>query len=419
MGERIAVVGGGIAGLTAAYLLSRCHDVELFEKEQRLGGNAYTYATNEGEVVDIAVAAFGQAGYPLFYRLLDELGVQTSRSPSAYMSFHDLDTHRGLYITPSPGGLIRQGFQLFQPDQAAAVWRLLKGVRHLRSMLHAGRLADLTIAEALEEIPALHGMARVMFLCTLCLLSSQSSEEVLSAPATFFAHKLDVHHDVISPKAVWSVRTVQGWTRAYVQALAKPLKDRVRSGAAVHRVRRHADRVDLVLDDGTTRSFQRVVFACHADQALMLIDHPTAAEQHLLGAWRYKSGRVVVHRDHSSFPSRSLQQAYTFLYTQRNGRIDTSVNGTLRFEPGVDKRCDLISSQHPNFDIQEDKIVLDTWLRTPVFDADSCATIEDLPCLNGQQRSYFCGAHMGHGLHEDAVRSAAQVAAMLGVEFLR
>ncbi|MCK5798374.1 MAG: hypothetical protein KAI47_14380, partial [Deltaproteobacteria bacterium] len=154
-----------------------------------------------------------------------------------------------------------------------------------------------------------------------------------------------------------------------------------------------------------------------ADQAHALLSDATEDERRLLGAWKYKEGRVVVHRDHACFPPQTLTQAYTFLYTQGDGVLNTSVNGSLRHEPGVSPRCDLIASQHPNFPIDPDTIELDAVLRTPMFDFDAVATIDALPGLNGARRSYFCGSYFGHGLHEDAVRSAVDVARHLGVEF--
>ncbi len=417
MGESIAVIGGGVAGLTAGYLLSRQHQVDLYEKTGRLGGNAYTYDTEAGQHVDIAVAAFGKAGYPNFYKLLAELGVKTKRCLSAYMSFEDLDTGRGIYMTPRPMGLIRQGFRILGPRQAGAVLRLLRGVKKARRLLVAGELEGLSLEQGLEKVPQISDNARIFFMCALCLLSSMSADEVLAAPADFFIHKLHVHDDVISPRAIWSVRAVKGRTRSYVQALAAPLGERAHLGAQIEKVLRDGEGVELVFGDGSKRRFDRVVFACPADRALALLDAPTGPERRLLGAWRYKDGRMVLHRDHQSFPKWHLQQAYTFLYTLRDGKFDTSVNGILRFEPGVHRKCDLISSQHPNFPIRDDLIEFETVLRTPIFDFDSCATIDQLPSLNGQMRTYYCGSHFGHGLHEDAVRSAVEVAAMLGVAF--
>ncbi len=171
------------------------------------------------------------------------------------------------------------------------------------------------------------------------------------------------------------------------------------------------------MDDGEKKRFDDVIFACPADTALALLEKPTAMESKLLGAWKYKDGTIVVHRDHSAFPKKELIQAYTFLYTQKGDAVHTSVNGALWHEPGVPKSSDYISSQHPNFSIREDLKEYEAKFRTPIFDFNSCPTIPDLPSLNGVMRSYYCGSHFGFGLHEDAVSSGIAAAVRLGAEW--
>ena len=414
MGQTVAVIGGGVAGLTAAHLLDRHVDVTLFERSERVGGNAYTYRTRAGEEVDIAVAAFGRAGYPTFYALLRQLGVKTDMAPSAYMSFQDLDTGHGIYVTPSIRGLLAQRFQVLRPAMLLALVSLFRELARAQALLRSGGLEGMTLEQAMAHLPGLTGDARLLFLGALCLMSSMSGAEVLASPATFFFGKLAVHHDVLSPKAVYSVRTVRGHTRAYVEALAKSIRSRIVTGARIGAVRREAAQAVLTFEDGSRRAFDRVVMACNADQALALLEDPTPDETRLLGPWRYKEGRVVLHRDHSSFPPWDLQQAYTFLYRDPGGRFETSVNGALRFEPGVSRSCDLLSSQHPNFPIAPDLVEHEVTLRTPIFDFDSMATITHLPGLNGVRGTYYCGSHFGHGLHEDAIRSAVDVARAFG-----
>lgn len=415
MKKRIAVIGGGVAGLTAGYLLCREFDLTLFEKDARLGGNAYTFMAGGGEEVDIAVAAFSRAGYRTFFRLLDELGVASRPSAGAFMSIHDLDRQRGVYITPNLRGLWAQRFGILRPGVSRSLWGLWRELAAARRIQRSAGFEGLTVREALRLLPRIRGDAETIFLCALCLLSSMGADEVLDAPADFFFGKLAAYDDVLSPRAVHSVRTLPGRTRSYVSALARPLGDRIASGTPVRSVHREDGRIRVVSDRGV-ETFDKAVFACNADQALELLAEPTPLERELLSAWRYRDGRVVVHRDHAAFPSRALMQAYTFLYRRQNGVLSTSVNGSLWFEPGVRRSCDLISSQHPNFPIREDRVELDTVLRTPVFDSRSCATTARLPELNGVRNTYYCGSHFGYGLHEDAVRSAVDVARALGVE---
>ena len=414
--KRIAVIGGGVAGLAAGHFLRREFELTLFEKESRLGGNAYTYTARDGQQLDIAAAAFGRAGYKHFFRLLAELGIPTCSSASAFMSLHNLDNQQGIYITPSLRGLRAQRFQMLRPSQLRSFWELSRGLASARTIQKAGGFGDLTVREGLRLLPRITGDAETIFICALCLLSSMSAEEVLEAPARFFFGKLAVHNDVISPKSIYSVRTLPGGTRSYVSALARAFGDRIVRNARIRAVLRDDDRIRIAFSDGSEATFDKVIFACNPDQVLDLLEAPTPLERELLSAWRYKDGRLVVHRDHTAFPKRELMQAFTFLYRRRDGGFSTSVNGSLWFEPGVPSTCDLIASQHPNFPIREDRIELDTVLRTPIFDFRSCATTTRLPALNGAKNTYYCGSYFGYGLHEDAIRSAVDVARGLGVE---
>ncbi len=414
---RIAIVGAGIAGLTAAYLLRKRHDVMLYEKTARVGGNAYTIKTRDGSSLDIAVAAFGRAGYSHFYSLLDELGVETDLCPNSYMSFHDLDSKKGLYLTPSFKGSRLQHYELLKPATIRSILNLFVGMHQAQRLANRGRLTGRTMGQCIDRIPRLSGDTRVMLLSALCLLSSMSCDEVLATPATFFLGKLRVHNDVLSPRAIYSVRAVTGGTEQYIEALRAPLAERIELNADIRQVTRSPDGVDIDFADGRRERFDHLVMACPADVALELLADPTAAERELLGVWSYKPGPVIVHRDHSSFPPRALTQAYTFLYTNRDGRLNMSVNGALWHEPQAPDTCEYVSTQHPNFPIRDDRVEFETTLFTPRFTFESCATTERLPGLNGVRRTYFCGSYFGYGLHNDAVRSAVRVANELGVDW--
>lgn len=415
---KIAVVGGGIAGLVAAARLNVSHDVTLFEKSGRVGGNAYSVRTREGVEVDIGVAAFGRAGYPNFYRLLEELGVETAMCPNSYMSFHDLDTNTGLYLTGTLAGFLAQGLAALKPSKVWNLARLFVGLNRAQKLREAGQLDGKTLRELLVAIPEFTGDTRTIFLCALALLSSMTIEELHDAPARYFLEKLAHHHDVISPRALYSVRAIKKGTQAYVQALARKLDGRLRLATGIRSVGRNAQGVTLGMESGEALRFDRVVFACPADTALQLLDAPTPDERRLLGAWRYKEGRVVLHRDPAPFPPRALVQAYTFLYRKGpDGEIaSTSVNGALWFEPQAPHNCDYFSSQHPNFEINPALVELETVLRTPVFDFQSVETTRQLPRLNGVLGTYFCGSYFGFGLHEDAVTSALAVTQAMDLE---
>jgi predicted NAD/FAD-binding protein len=289
----------------------------------------------------------------------------------------------------------------------------MAGLKRGGELLCRGDLEGLSLEEAVRKIPELTGDAKMMFINCLCLITSMHCDDVLDAPAAFLVEKLRKHYDFMPPKAFFSVQFAKYRTRSYIEALSKPYHETVVLNAHITTVLRSNDRVVVRMADGRESVFDKVVFACNADQALKLLEQPTAEEQRLLGTWKYTNGRVVVHRDHRHFPKRELMEGYTFLYRMKGRYLETSVSGSLWVLPGVSRKSDLISTQHPNFPIREDLILFEKVFRTPIFDLNSYRTIRQLTSLNGIRNTYYCGSHFGFGLHEDAVTSALDVARML------
>ena len=243
----------------------------------------------------------------------------------------------------------------------------------------------------------------------LCLLTSMPADHIDEGPAYFFFKKIE-KYEMISLSSLYSLRLVKGRTERYVAALSGPIRNDVLLGAKVVTVRRQNDLVYVDTDDGETRIFTKVLFACNADQALKLIECPTADEIRLLGAWRYNNGDVVLHSDHRVIPTGDLKGLFNFTYlSDENGSVNSSVSGYVS--------PNLIATQYPNFPIRADSIVYKAKLRTPIFDRHTIPTIAELPSLNGVLNSYFCGSHFGFGLHEDAIESAAKACKLLGVDF--
>jgi predicted NAD/FAD-binding protein len=425
MPRKIAIIGGGIAGLTAGYLLHRKYDLTLFERADRLGGNAFTLDTADGQEVDIAAAVFGRFSYKNLLRLFDRINVATVGPArinrfclsGAGATLYDLDARKGLFLTPGFRALVSQQFQILKPGNVKSVLALMAGIKKAVQLSRRGGLASLSVEQAIRNIPELRDDAKLMFISCLCLITSMHCDDVLDAPADFFFRNVGAYRDFMPPRALFSVRFTKKRTRVYIQALAAPYRDGIMLNANIRTVVRRGNGVVVVMEGGKELIFDKVIFACNADQALQLLQNPTPEEQKLLGAWKYTEGRVVVHRDHSAFPKRELMEGYTFLYRKKGRYMETSVSGSLWVLPGVSPGSDLISTQHPNFPINRDMVLFEKNFRTPLFDSNSCATVRKLPSLNGVGNTYYCGSHFGFGLHEDAVTSAIEVAKKLGVEF--
>ena len=424
MPEKIAIIGGGVAGLTAGYLLHDRYELTLFEKTNRIGGNAYTLTTSTGHEVDIAAAAFAKHSCKNLFKLFDRLGVKTARAfkinPLANtiaLSFLNLDTQDGLYLTPGIKGLTAQRFAVLRPRRLLAFLRVDRAIRTLTAMMHDGELENLSLEQALAKVPWIKGETKLFFVGGLCLITSMHCEDVLDTPANFFFKKLGLHPDFLPPRLARSLCFNEHRTKDHIQALAQDWRERIVLNANIWAVSREQDAVTLVMADGQKLVFDWVIFACNADQALALLAEPTQEELRLLGAWRYTDGPIVVHTDHAHFPSRDLMGGYTFLYHLQDRYIKTSISGSLWMFPHAAKANHLISTQFPNFPIDESLIEFKKIFRTPLFDQKACTVADEMPSLNGVQNTYYCGSHFGFGTHEDAVTSAINAARMLGVDF--
>jgi predicted NAD/FAD-binding protein len=408
MEQSIAIIGGGVAGLTAAYLLHETYDITLYEKDSRLGGNAYTYRSPDGDDIDISVFAFMKQSYTNFFKLLGELGVETTRFSLLGLgaTSYNLDTHEGYAFSPlSLRGFLPAHFRTARSFATS----IGKGVE----LLDAGRLDGLSMEESLRLLPELTGDSYLHFVFMLCLSSSMSCHEFMRAPATFFFGKVKRHFT--SGPGVF--RLVKHRTKTYVDAMADRFRDRVVLNTEIRKVTRGDDGVTLWNDGGEEVRFNKVIFACPADRALRILDEPTNEERRLLGPWGYKDGLVVVHRDDAYLPPEPMRNLYCYLYRDRDGKLETSINACYRKQKGVSKTSKFLGTQHPNFPIREELIDFQKVFRTPIFDPGSVATIAELPTLNGQRHTYYCGSHFGVGLHEDAVTSALDVASDLGVHW--
>ncbi len=412
--KKIAIIGAGIAGLTASYLLNKNHDITVFEKDDRLGGNAHTIHTSDGLEFDIAAAVFGKRDYPNFNRLLKEVNVEMYGATDGGSSMLNLDTKKESHLALRLRGMIAQRFAMFYPWNLARLTcpTFTEGMK----FFEAGKLEGLTMKEALEILPPSRRDSLLVRIFGLCLISSMYYDEVMAAPASFFFGKV-VAHRVFFEEPHQAFFHPEGNTQSYVNALAAHFKPKIVLNSKITSVARNDNGVVVKMDDGAEVRFDKIVFACNADQVLKLLEKPTDEEERLLRVWKYQNGPIVVHKDRSSFPKREHYSMFTFLYTDRPDQTHTSVNGHIRNLNSVPDDCKYISSQHPNFPIDEDLIEYRKVFRTPIFDVKSVPTITELPSLNGKMNSYYCGSHFGYGLHEDAVRSAVAVAMEFGVQW--
>ena len=411
---RVAVVGGGIAGLSAAWLLSQKHQVTLFESDDRLGGHANTVdapGLNGPVPVDTGFIVYNEPNYPNFTALLAHLGVASQPADMALSI--SLDDGGFEYSSFGLAGVFAQKRNIF----SARFWAMLLDVT--RFYRHGPK--DLASLEApltsLDDYLAQKGYCNAFrddhLLPQAAAIWSTPLDAIRAYPAASLIRFFQ-NHGMMSlfGRGLW--RTVTGGSRSYVTKLAAAFRGEVRTGARVTGVRRTPGGVEVRDAAGRVERFDEVVMATHGDTALALLDDPTAEERRLLGAFRYSRNQTVLHGCPSVMPKR--KRAWTSW--NHVGRRDAPEAGCVSYWmnrlQSLKDAPDLFVSLDPKTPLPPEQVIRTEAYEHPLFDAGAIAAQREIWSLQGVRRTWFCGSYFGHGFHEDALQSGLAVAEQLG-----
>jgi len=415
-GERlsVAVVGSGVAGLSAAWLLSEKHDVTLFEADPRLGGHANTAEApgHDGPVpVDTGFIVYNEANYPNFTALLAHLGVPHI---NADMSLSvSLDDGAFEYSSYGALGVFAQKRNLF----SARFWAMLRDIsrfyRNGRKDLAALKTPEISLEAYLEEKGYCQAFRDDHLLPQAAAIWSTPLKEIGTYPAASLI-RFFLNHGMMSifGRGLW--RTVEGGSRAYVEKLTAAFRGEVRKGARVAGVRRDANGGELRLAGGSRERFDQVVIATHGDTALGLLEDATPEEKRLLGAFRYSRNLVALHTDTVLMPKRRRAWSSWNHIGSRDAPGEGAVTYWMNRLQSLKNAPDLFVTLNPNKEIAADKLIRTEVYEHPLFDAGAVAAQQRLWDLQGVRRTWFCGSYFGHGFHEDALQSGLAVAEQLG-----
>ncbi len=411
---KIAIIGSGISGLTSAYLLNRSHEITLFEASDWIGGHTHTVdVTVDGRdyAVDTGFIVFNDWTYPNFIRLLGLLGV--GFKPTA-MSFSVTDPDSGLeYNGNNFNSLFAQRRNLLSPG----FWGMLRDILRfnkeaLRDLEEQRISADITLDQYLKA-----GRYGERFILHYIVpmgsaIWSMSMADMLAFPLQAFVRFFKNHGLLsVSNRPQWQV--IEGGSSAYVAPLIAPMADRIRINCAVTQVERDADGVVIHSAAGVER-FDKVVFACHSDQALKLLAAPSAAEQSILGAMPYADNEVVLHTDTRLLPECELAQAAWNYRLGGPGHTSAAVTYDMNLLQGIDSATRFCVSLNQSAGISPFKVLAKYTYAHPQFSLPAVAAQARWEELNGANHTWYCGAYWGNGFHEDGVVSALRVAGAFG-----
>ena len=414
----VAVIGSGISGLTAAYLLQRRYDVTLFEADSRLGGHAHTHEviTPGGQTIDVdsGFIVCNDVTYPLFTRLLVELGVDTT---ATQMGMSIRCEGCGLVYAGGRGlaGLLARPRTSLRPRFArmlAEVARFQRQARHCLAIDTSEQsLGDFLVGGRYSPYVQAH-----YILPVVSAVWSAGATSARQYPARYLFRFLD-NHGMLSmrPRLQW--RTVPGGARRYVERLAKDLSA-INTHVPVRSVTRHADFVEVRDEADHNRRFDRVVVATHADTALGLLADPTRLERTVLGAFTYSINDTVLHTDVRLLPKQPAAQV-SWNYLLPNCQADhheVVISYYMNRLQGLHTSTDYLVSLNAHRRVDPGSVVRRMSYQHPIYTAASVVAQTRLGVLNSG-RTAFAGAYHGWGFHEDGCRAGVKAAAFFGVDW--
>ena len=406
--RRIAVIGAGISGMGAAYHLSKDHSVTLFEAEHRLGGHARTIVAgkNGDQPVDTGFIVFNYANYPHMAKLFDALDVPVTPSDMSFAaSINDGAMEYGLHHL---GALFAQKRNIVNPN----FLRMVRDIMKFNSK--ATKLAtesDITLGEFMSQM-GLSQWFKDYYLTPISgAIWSTPKEEIMDFPAQALV-RFFRNHNLLQATGQHQWWTVKGGSIEYVRRLEAAMRAQgvdIQTNAGLQSVRRSAGGVEIKRG-GHVEMFDEVVFATHSDDSLALLADPSEAEKSALGDVRYQPNDAVLHADARAMPQRRVTWA-SWNYTERAGHEGGPIDLTywmnrLQPIPESDPLFVTLNSRGPI----DDKLIYDTvTFRHPVYDLAALAAQGKIREINGTQNTWFCGAWMKNGFHEDGYSSAIDV----------
>lgn len=414
--KRIAVIGGGISGLAAAYILSPRHSVTLYEAEPRLGGHARTVLAGMcgDQPVDTGFIVFNYANYPHLTRMFGDLDVPVVKSEMSFGA--TIDDGKIEYGLKNLSSVVGQRRNALRPGYL----RMLRDIFTFNAKAEAAALDDsMTIGDLVEKLRLGDWFERYYLMPICGAIWSTPPQGIRNFPAQSLV-RFFRNHALLSATQPHQWWTVEGGSIEYVRRLQSHLEllgCKLRMRSPVDGVERDGQAVK-VFADGMSEQYDEVIMACHSDQALRLLARPTPEEQRILSNIRYQDNRVILHRDVTQMPRRrACWSSWVYKADTRWPETRIGVTYWMNRLQNIPETDPLFVTLNPPVEIADPLIYDDTVFRHPVFDRLALKAQADLRTIQGQSNTWFAGAYTRHGFHEDGFASAVRVAKQLDLQF--
>ncbi len=412
---RIAVIGTGISGMTAAWLLHRKHDLTVFEADSRIGGHTNTVRFDlDGNTwnVDTGFIVFNDRTYPNFIRLIERLGVAWQPSN---MSFGVKCGRTGLeWASMGMNSLFTQRCNAVSPRFLRMVAEILRFNRTAGELLEPGSDEE-TLGAYLERKRYSRTFIDYYIVPMGAAIWSASIRQMLEFPARYFVRFFTNHGMLqILDQPVW--RVIRGGSSTYMEALVRPFRDRIRTGSPVRAVERNGEYVTVRTDRAGAEKFDQVILASHSDQSLAVLTDATSQEREILSRFPYQKNEAVLHHDEAVLPSRRRAWASWNYHIPRSPDEPVMVTYYMNRLQSLESRHAFCVTLNPGREIRPDRVLKTLTYHHPVFTREAVAAQKRHGEISGRNRTHFCGAYWGFGFHEDGVRSGLAVAKSIDPE---
>ena len=413
---KIAVIGTGISGMSAAYFLSQKHEVSVFEKEGYVGGHSRTLTFQEDSKeisVDTGFIVFNHKNYPNLLALFRHLEVPTIKSN---MSFGVSINNAWLeYGTMKLSNLFSQKRNFLRPSYYKMLQDVLKFNK--KALPYIDSQAEKTIGDLIEDLKLGNWFKNYYLLPMSGAIWSTSVEDMLNFPAETLVRFFH-NHGLLTVDEQPQWYTVKGGSKEYVLRLTSKIKKNIHTNLAVSSVTRDKNSATITDLNGDKHQFDAVIFACHSDQALALISKPSKAEKSVLGRIQYKPNSVILHQDSSFMPKRkSAWSSWVYLSNSNKDKTDKmSLTYWMNSLQSLQSKKPVLVTLNPSVKPKEELIINEHIFDHPQFNQEAIDAQKDIPLIQGVDKFWFCGAWQKYGFHEDGLSSAINVVKDFGVK---